>query len=147
MLLSYQLSLPATRVLDELLFLFQARKNRGVSVYLTCGRQYLARKTGYSIRSITRATNELCQLGLITKDQRRQIGEKWQTNLYQPTTKLWKWVRARLEHFRVPILSQQPLRVDSFSYQKGKKGEGKAKLGELLADFAQLGRRKKQKQE
>ena len=79
------------RVLEEIYYLCKLRKRKGLQPYCIPGRRYLSRKTGYAIRTITRATDRLEAAGLIQKRQRRPVQGKWATNLYRPVQKrFWK---------------------------------------------------------
>jgi len=79
------------RTFEEISFLCKLRRQRGLLPYAIPGRAYLARKTGYSVRTVSRATSRLVKAGLLQKRQRRPTQGQWQSNLYRPVSqRFWK---------------------------------------------------------
>jgi len=79
------------RTFEEISFLCKLRRKRGQLPYAIPGREYLARKTGYSIRTVSRATSRLVEAGLLQKRQRRPTRGQWQSNLYRPVSaRFWR---------------------------------------------------------
>ncbi len=78
------------------------------------GREYLAKQTGRSIRSISRATSRLRTLGIIAKRQIRARNGVWHTTDYWPGRLLLRWIEElagrlwRWAHNRVPFLAHNP---------------------------------------
>lgn len=80
------------RLLDELAFLCKQQRQRTRAAYCCPGREYLARKVGCDVGTISRHTSKLEKLGLIEKIQRRPIRGQWRSCLYR----LRSWVSWRL---------------------------------------------------
>jgi len=79
------------RTFEEISFLCKLRRQRGLLPYAIPGRAYLARKTGYSVRTVSRATSRLVAAGVLQKRQRRPTQGQWQSNLYRPVSqRFWK---------------------------------------------------------
>jgi len=79
------------RTFEEISFLCKVRRQRGLLPYCIPGRSYLSRKTGFSVRTVSRATSRLVEAGLLQKRQRRPTRGQWQSNLYRPVSqRFWK---------------------------------------------------------
>ncbi len=90
-------------VLDEINYLCKLRKRKGLAAYCIPGRQYLSRKTGYAVRTVSRATGRLEAAGLIQKAQRRPVQGQWASNLYKPINKrFWRLAAALGKAFTPP---------------------------------------------
>ncbi len=96
------------RVLEEIYYLCKLRKRKGLTAYCIPGRRYLSKKTGYAIRTVSRATGRLEAAGLIQKAQRRPIQGQWATNLYKPVPKrFWRLAGALGKAFTPPDMSRR----------------------------------------
>jgi len=79
------------KTFEQIAFLCKLRRQRGLLPYCIPGREYLSRKTGFSIRTVSRATGRLVAAGLLQKRQRRPTQGQWQSNLYRPVShRFWK---------------------------------------------------------
>jgi len=79
------------KTFEQIAFLCKLRRQRGLLPYCIPGREYLSRKTGFSIRTVSRATSRLVAAGLLQKRQRRPTRGQWQSNLYRPVShRFWK---------------------------------------------------------
>jgi len=88
------------KTFEEISFLCRLRRKRGLFPYCIPGREYLSRKTGYSIRTVSRATSRLVEAGLLQKRQRRPTRGQWQSNLYRPVSRrFWRLSAAIGELF------------------------------------------------
>jgi len=106
------------RTFEEISFLCKVRRQRGLLPYAIPGRSYLSRKTGFSVRTVSRATSRLVSAGLLQKRQRRPTQGQWQSNLYRPVShRFWKLSAAIGELFspnavgparREPSLAHKP---------------------------------------
>ena len=83
------------RVFEELTYLCKLRKKKGLVPYVVPSRKYLAKKTGFCINTISRATNRLVSQGLLRKVQRRPVRGIYHTCLYKPVQrKFWRLAAA-----------------------------------------------------
>lgn len=80
------------RLLDELAYLCKQQRQRSTAAYCCPGREYLAKKVGCDVGTVSRHTSKLEKLGLIEKIQRRPIRGQWRSCLYR----LRNWVAWRL---------------------------------------------------
>ena len=125
------------RVFEELTYLCKLRKKRGLVPYVIPSRQYLAKKTGFCITTVSRSTNRLVTQGLLRKVQRRPVRGIYHTCLYKPIQrkfwrlaaalgKLWKpeqqTGRAGCSSHRVTPLSPKHLREKKITLRRGNKG-------------------------
>jgi len=79
------------RTFEEISFLCRLRRQRGLLPYAIPGRSYLSKKTGFSVRTVSRATSRLVAAGLLKKQQRRPTRGQWQSNLYRPVSRrFWR---------------------------------------------------------
>jgi len=79
------------RTFEEISFLCKLRRQRGLLPYCIPGRSYLSKKTGFSVRTVSRATSRLVAAGLLQRQQRKQTLGQWQTNLYRPVSRrFWR---------------------------------------------------------
>ena len=78
----------AAGLLNELAYLtaIRAQRHPNAPAYLQPSRAYLARASGASIRSMTRAADRLVSLGLLWRIRRRRARGRWSTNLYMLTS-------------------------------------------------------------
>jgi len=123
------------RVFEELTYLCRLRRRKGLQPYVIPSRQYLAKKTGFCITTVSRATNRLVSQGLLRKTQRRPVRGIYHTCLYKPVPrkfwrlagclgKLWKpesEARARRPLRRVTPLSLKHLREKKITPLRGNK--------------------------
>jgi len=94
-------------VLEEINYLCKLRKRKGLAAYCIPGRKYLSRKSGYAVRTVSRATGRLEAAGLIQKAQRRPVQGQWATNLYKPVPKrFWRLAAALGKAFTPPDMSR-----------------------------------------
>ena len=95
---------------DEIAFICATRASKHKAVYTLCSRQYLANKTGYSIRQVSRAIKDMKLLGWITGQQRRANKEgEYQTNLFYPAGRMWQRIKekcARLTKWKPTALAR-----------------------------------------
>jgi len=90
------------KTFEQISFLCKLRRKRGLLPFCIPGRAYLARKTGYSIRTVSRATSRLVSAGLLQKRQRRPTRGQWQSNLYRPVSqRFWKLSAALGQLFSI----------------------------------------------
>jgi len=88
------------KTFEQIAFLCKLRRQRGLLPYCIPGREYLSRKTGFSVRTVSRATSRLVAAGLLQKRQRRPTQGQWQSNLYRPVShRFWKLSAAIGELF------------------------------------------------
>ncbi len=80
------------RLIDELSFLSKLQKERTGASYCLPGREYLARKLGVSVRTVSRHIAKLKGLGVIDAIQRRPVRGQWRSNLY----KVVHWIGWRV---------------------------------------------------
>jgi len=79
------------KTFEQIGFLCKLRRKRGLLPFCIPGRAYLSRKTGYSIRTVSRSTTRLVAAGLLQKRQRRPTRGQWQSNLYRPVSaRFWR---------------------------------------------------------
>lgn len=109
------LTFSAHLALEELIFLFSLRRSRKQAEYLTCSRAYLAKKIGRCETTISRATTELEDAGLIQKECRRPRYGKYATAIYFPTAKLWRHIKKISMLYRVTSRSLKPFKVNKSS--------------------------------
>jgi len=94
------------KTFEEIAFLCKLRRKRGLLPFCIPGRSYLSRKTGYSIRTVSRSTSRLVAAGLLQKRQRRPARGQWQSNLYRPVSaRFWKLSAAIGELFSPEAVS------------------------------------------
>jgi len=88
------------RTFEEISFLCKLRRKRGLLPYAIPGRSYLSKKTGFSVRTVSRATGRLVKAGLLQKRQRRPVQGQWASNLYRPVSaRFWRLSAAIGELF------------------------------------------------
>lgn len=94
-----QLSSIECRLLEELAYLarLQAKRSKSGAFYCVPGREYLAKKLGCSVVTVSRHVSRLKGLGLLSAFQRRPQEGQWQTNLYRLIHPL-SWGVARIRH-------------------------------------------------
>lgn len=118
-----RLTASAHAVLDEVGYLFSLRGTRRQGMYLTCGRHYLAQKTGYCLRTISRATDELVRYGWLHKEQRRPVSGIYQSCIYYPTKRLLKKIKKFFHLDRETKKSRKHKIVDSVYLSKQKRSQ------------------------
>ena len=79
------------RIFEELTYLCKLRRRKGLKPFVIPSRNYLSKKTGFCITTVSRATNRLVAQGLLRKTQRRPVRGIYQTCLYKPVQrKFWR---------------------------------------------------------
>ena len=85
------------QVADQLAYLMAARQASGKLNYVTPGRKWLAAKTGYSIRTISRAIAQLQLLGwAIVRQRSCPRAGVYRANIYWPRGRLARMVAEKL---------------------------------------------------
>jgi len=112
------------RTFEEISFLCKLRRKRGLLPYAIPGRSYLSKKTGFSVRTVSRATGRLVSAGLLQKRQRRPTRGQWKSNLYRPVSaRFWRLSAAIGELFSiraVGLIHREP-RLAHKAYQENRK--------------------------
>lgn len=75
------------------------------AVYTTVSQMYVAKVTGLVRETVSRAVGDLQDWGLLHRTRRRQVGGRWQTNLYRlgrvvllALGWLTNWIISKLSH-------------------------------------------------
>ena len=134
------LSASARAVLDETLYLMALRVRRKQSLYLTAGRAYFARKTGYSLVTISHAYRQLEARGLLNVTARRQIRGCWQTNLLRVCKAAYPLLADRvtlLVHRVKTSIHIAPMNENRIK-MKGKKAVKKATHAKVQAEIKEI---------